>query len=98
VLADEVQAAVAVGVGPEPALGAVVAGAILVATGQVPERHGDVLAREPLPIGTVLQVASGAHPVLAVWIVAAVPFPIPCSFKCSFLILALVKLRFNQVN
>lgn len=64
VLANEKQLAVAVSVGPEPAFTAVIAGTVFIAGGNVPERHANVFAREPLP--TSGTVARKAHPILAV--------------------------------
>ena len=68
VLTDVVEFEAAVSVGPEPALGAVEAGAVLVPAGQVPEadRHG--LAVDPLPVLGVVPVTDSAQPVLAVGI------------------------------
>jgi len=63
-LADVVDGRVAVGVGPEPPLGAVVSGAVLIASGEVPERERHVAAADPLPVVAVLRVTHGAHPVL----------------------------------
>ncbi len=71
-LADEEKFAVAVGVGPEPSFGAVVASAILPAAGQIPEGDADVFTREPFPVGSVDSVAHQAEPVLAARIVPAV--------------------------
>ena len=42
VLANEVEVESAVGVGPEPALGPVEPGAVVVAAGQVPKGHRDL--------------------------------------------------------
>lgn len=65
-LADEVDVVVAVGVRPQPAFGAVEAGAVLVAAGKVPEGHGYVTTVDPFPVIDVIGVTNGAHPVLAV--------------------------------
>lgn len=71
-LTNEKELSIAVGVGPEPAFGAVVASAVLAASRQVPERDAHVLAREPFPIVTVLRVPHEAEPILATGVVAAV--------------------------
>lgn len=63
-LADVVQSGLALGVGPEPALAAVEPGTALGAPGGVPEGHCDVIAVHPLPVGGVLGVPEGPHPVL----------------------------------
>ena len=65
-LADEVEPEVAVGVGPEPVLGAVEAGTVLLSARETPEADSQVLTRDPLPVGRVLRVPHGAHPVLTV--------------------------------
>lgn len=74
-LADEKQLAVAVRVRPEPAFRAIVTGAVLAATGQVPEGDGHVFAGEPLPVGPVRRVPHEAQPVLTAGIVPAVTPP-----------------------
>lgn len=71
VLANEVEVRVAVGVRPEPSLRSVVPGAVLVPTRRVPKRHGHVLSVEPFPVGPVLRIANGAHPVLTVGVAPA---------------------------
>ena len=74
-LADVKQFAVAVGVGPEPSFGAVVAGAVLAPARQVPERYRDIFTRQPFPIGPVGRVAHQTEPVLTARIVPTVPPP-----------------------
>ena len=68
VLADKVELQSTVGVGPQPSLGAVEPGAVVVAPGQVPEGHRDGLAVDPFPVLRVRAVAGGSQPVLAVGI------------------------------
>lgn len=63
-LADKVELRVAVGVAPQPSLRAVVPGAVLVPSGQVPERNRHLVTSDPLPRVTVLGVAHRSHPVL----------------------------------
>lgn len=65
-LTDVVELEAAVGVGPEPSLGAVEPCAVVVAAGKVPEGHGHRLAVDPLPVLGVVSVANRAQPVLAV--------------------------------
>ena len=55
-LADKVEVESAVGVRPQPSFSPVEAGAVVVAAGQVPERHRDRLARDPTPVLGVVSV------------------------------------------
>lgn len=71
-LADEVEAGEAVGVGPQPSLAAIVAGTVLVAPRNVPEGDRDVVAVQPFPVVAVALVADGAHPVLAAAVASAI--------------------------
>lgn len=77
-LANIVEFGIAVGVGPEPSLGAVVARAIFVAAGQIPEGNGDVFAVDPLPVVSVLGIAHGAQPVLTICVA-----PVNKKFRCQ---------------
>lgn len=52
-LANKEEFAVAIGVRPKPSFGAIVAGAILSATGQIPKWNSDVFTRKPFPIATI---------------------------------------------
>lgn len=70
-LAYKVEPSLAVRVGPQPSLAAVESGAALGASRRIPERDGDVIAVNPLPIGRVLRVSDGAHPILAAAVAAA---------------------------
>lgn len=64
-LANVVEPGLAVSVGPEPAFAAIEAGAVVTASGRIPERDGDVVSVHPLPISRVLRVADCSHPILA---------------------------------
>ena len=68
VLTNKVELQSTVGVGPQPPLGAVEPGAVVVPPGQVPEGDRDGLAVDPLPVLRVRAVAGGSQPVLAVGI------------------------------
>lgn len=70
-LANKVQSRLAVGVGPQPAFAAVESCAALGSARLAPEGHRDVIAVYPFPIGGVLGVPDGAHPVLAAAVAAA---------------------------
>lgn len=70
-LADEVQTCEAIGVRPEPTLAAVVAGAVSIASGQVPKRNCDVVSVQPLPVVLVVLVSLNTHPVLAAAVIPA---------------------------
>ena len=54
VLADVVQTEVTAGVRPQPALGSIEPGAVLVPAREVPEGHRDRLPADPLPVLGVL--------------------------------------------
>ena len=77
VLADVVQVEVAAGVGPQPALGPVEPGAVLVPARQVPEGDGDRLPIDPLPVLRVLDVSPGSQPVLTVGVSPVSPPELP---------------------
>ena len=66
VLTNKVELQAAVGVGPEPTLGAVEPRAVVVAAGKVPEGDGHRVPRHPLPVLWVVAVPHGPEPVLAV--------------------------------
>lgn len=63
-LTNEIEIGEAVGIGPEPALAAVIAGAVLVAPGKVPEGHRHIVAIQPFPVIAIILISHGAHPVL----------------------------------
>lgn len=73
-LTDVVQLNVTVGVAPQPALGSIIARAVLITAGQIPERNRDIVSIDPLPRVAILRVAHRAHPVLRVG-VASMPSP-----------------------
>ena len=73
VLADEVELEVAVGVRPEPPLGAVEAGAVVAAAGQVPEGDRHRAPAHPAPGLGVGAVAHRAQPVLPVGVALQTP-------------------------
>ncbi len=66
VLADEVQVEAAARVRPQPALGAVEPGAVLVASRQIPERDAHRLPVHPSPILCVSRVSHSTQPILAI--------------------------------
>lgn len=78
-LADEVQGSVAVCVTPQPSLRSVVARAIFIASGQVPERNRHFLPSQPLPRVPVLSIPHRAHPVLRVGIATMTPPQLPAN-------------------
>ena len=77
VLADEVELQAAVGVGPEPTLGAVKPGAVVVAAGKVPEGDGHRVSGHPLPVLRVVPVPHGPEPVLPVGVALVTPPKLP---------------------
>ena len=76
-LADVVELEIAVGVGPEPALGAVKAGAVIGAGGKVPEGDRHRLPIDPLPVERVKLVPLSAQPVLTIGIPPVSPPELP---------------------
>ena len=76
-LADVVQFEIAVGVGPEPTLGAVKAGAVVGARGKIPEGDGHRLSIDPLPVERVKLVPLSTQPVLAIGISSVSPPELP---------------------
>ena len=77
VLADVVELEIAVGVGPEPALGAVKAGTVVGAGGKVPEGDRHRLPIDPLPVERVKIVPLSTQPVLTVGISSVSPPELP---------------------
>lgn len=73
-LTDKIKVGITVGIGPKPTLGTVVSGAVLVSSRQIPEGDSDVFAIDPFPVGTILRISHGSHPVLTAR-VAPVPSP-----------------------
>lgn len=71
-LANIVQSCLAVSVSPQPAFAPVESCAAFRAPRGVPEGDGDVIAVDPLPVGGVLWVPHGPHPVLATAVAAAI--------------------------
>ena len=76
-LADVVQFEIAVGVGPEPTLGAVKAGAVVGARGKIPEGDGHRLSIDPLPVERVKLVPLSTQPVLTIGISSVSPPELP---------------------
>ena len=77
VLADVVELKIAVGVGPEPTLGAVKASTVVGARGKVPEGDGHRLPIDPLPVERVKLVSLGTQPVLTIGISSVSPPELP---------------------
>jgi len=75
VLTDEEKFAVAVGIGPEPAFGAVIAGATFRAARKIPERYSHIFSRKPFPVCTVSLITHQSDPILTARIVTTVPAP-----------------------
>lgn len=63
-LADEIEHGVAIGVAPEPALGAIETGTVLITAWMVPEGDGDLLPIHPFPGVSVLTITHRSHPIL----------------------------------
>ena len=76
-LADVIELEVAVGVGPEPALGAVKAGAVVGAGRKVPEGDSHRLPIDPLPVERVKRVPLSTQPVLTIGISPVSPPELP---------------------
>ena len=76
-LADVVQFEIAVGVGPEPTLGAVKAGAVVGAGGKVPEGDRHRFPVDPLPVERVKLVPLSTQPVLTIGISPVSPPELP---------------------
>lgn len=63
-LANEIQQRVAIGIAPQPTLGAIEACTILIATRMIPEGHGKLLTIHPLPAAAIAAITHGSHPIL----------------------------------
>lgn len=77
VLTDEVQQRVAVGIAPEPALGAIKSGTILIAAGMTPEGDGQLVTVHPFPAAAIAAITYRSHPVLRTDVTAMTPPQLP---------------------
>lgn len=76
-LTNKIQQRVAVGVAPQPPLGAIEPSTILIPTGMAPEGHRQLIAVDPLPAAAIAAISHRSHPVLGADIAAMTPPQLP---------------------